>query len=283
MSLSNLHSHVALWLRLVENPSHGVLSSIPTSYLDSAKRSQAPYAATLVSLAVLHQCRLEVLSITEDLKSTGSWAALNDSQTQLSHLRLRFRRSMKEIGGSLTQHVSHMTASDTPFGKVQWEKTGTHSPASSADSDGEEKMTDSEDESSDEADLEEDAEYEPEEQDEYTDSEGPLSKFGQVESEAVSGPRFQGTRQMHALYNSVTVCRLGRLIANVQQSEAEALAKLLEKESCAADVKAAQLARLRSAASNARMTWAREMQKEMETAEQYRVAIIQVLQEEIRR
>lgn len=88
---------------------------------------------------------------------------------------------------------------------------------------------------------------------------------------------------MHALYNSVTVCRLGRLIANVQQSEAEALAKLLEKESCAADVKAAQLARLRSAASNARMTWAREMQKEMETAEQYRVAIIQVLQEEIRR
>lgn len=125
MSLSNLHSHVALWLRLVENPSHGVLSSIPTSYLDSAKRSQASYAATLVSLAVLHQCRLEVLSITEDLKSTGSWAALNDSQTQLSHLRLRFRRSMKEIGGSLTQHVSHMTASDTPFGKVQWEKTGT--------------------------------------------------------------------------------------------------------------------------------------------------------------
>lgn len=88
---------------------------------------------------------------------------------------------------------------------------------------------------------------------------------------------------MHLLYNSVTICRLGRLIANVQQAEAETLAKGLEKGACAEAVRLRYLTRLRNASDSARTSWTREMQKEIEVAEQYRVAMIQVLQEEIRR
>lgn len=87
---------------------------------------------------------------------------------------------------------------------------------------------------------------------------------------------------MHVLFNSVTICRLGRMIANLQQANAETLARDIERGSSTTEVKARYVCQLRNAASNARASWAREMQSELEVAEQYRVAMIQVLQEEIR-
>lgn len=175
---------------------------------------------------------------------------------------------------------------------------------SSADSDGDQKTADESEDDSDAADLDEeeddyetssddDAEADQDEtSDMYEDRESDPPRLVTQHSRPSSSPyadvcysgqRFLSTRQMHVLYNSVTLCRLGRMIASVQQSSAEALAKNIEAGVCNAEVKARSLAQLRNAAANARACWAREMQSELEIAEQYRVAMIQVLQEEIRR
>ncbi|KAF4308009.1 hypothetical protein GTA08_BOTSDO04279 [Botryosphaeria dothidea] len=224
MASLNPDSFMSSWLRLVDDPSKDVLSKITTTYTNAPKGNQTSCVDILTPLAMLHQCRLDVLSVTEGLRKAESWTALTDSQMQLSHLRLRFRKSTKEMGGAAPKHFGRMRASDAPFGRVHWEKTGARSATSSADSDGDQKMTDSEDES-DEADFDEDEEDGSDmEEGQSLGAEEPAGKVGNCESDGVT-----------------------------------------------------------NASDSARTSWTREMQKEIEVAEQYRVAMIQVLQEEIRR
>ncbi|GME37781.1 uncharacterized protein LTHEOB_5915 [Neofusicoccum parvum] len=144
-------------------------------------------------------------------------------------------------------------------------------------------MTDDSEDDSDETDVEDEEEYETDSgEDEDDNSHEVPDKLDNGESDPANGRRFQGNREMHVLFNSVTICRLGRMIANLQQANAETLARDIERGSSTTEVKARYVGQLRNAASNARASWAREMQSELEVAEQYRVAMIQVLQEEIR-
>lgn len=125
MASLNPDSFMSSWLRLVDDPSKDVLSKITTTYTNAPKGNQTSCVDILTPLAMLHQCRLDVLSVTEGLRKAESWTALTDSQMQLSHLRLRFRKSTKEMGGAALKHFGRMRASDAPFGRVHWEKTGT--------------------------------------------------------------------------------------------------------------------------------------------------------------
>lgn len=88
---------------------------------------------------------------------------------------------------------------------------------------------------------------------------------------------------MHVLHSTVTLCRLSRVIASVEQRSAELLVKGLDGAGCAGDTKTRLVTRLQHAGEEARATWAKEMQRELEVAEQYRVVMIQVLQDELRR
>lgn len=117
-------SRTSLWLRLVNNLSAEDLRGITTSYSSTSARSQASCDEVLAPLAVLLQCRLDVLSLTETLKRAESWAVLNSSQTQLSRLRTRFRNSVRDLNGAALVQAGRMSAGDLPFGKVQWERTG---------------------------------------------------------------------------------------------------------------------------------------------------------------
>lgn len=87
-----------------------------------------PFDEVLAPLASLLQCRHDVSSVTDNLRRAGSWAALNSSQTHLSRLRMRFRRSMKDMNGTGFPNYGRMGAGDVPFGKVQWERSGTFQP-----------------------------------------------------------------------------------------------------------------------------------------------------------
>ncbi|KAB2572073.1 hypothetical protein DBV05_g9306 [Lasiodiplodia theobromae] len=142
-------------------------------------------------------------------------------------------------------------------------------------------MTDESDDSAEELSDEDDDDYESDsEGDEEDESSKKPSDCGLDE---VSGLRLQRTRQMHFLHNTVTLCRLARVIASVEQRGAELLAKDVKSAACAGDTKAKILAQLQNAADEARVSWAKEMQRELEVAEQYRIAMIQVLQDELRR
>ncbi|OJD31252.1 uncharacterized protein BKCO1_5000077 [Diplodia corticola] len=268
MAVMSPELRAASWLRLVVHPSTESLGAVDTPYSPQSAAGQVQYDDLLTPLAALLQCRLDVLNVTEKLEKADSWAVLNSSQTHFSQLRARFRTSMKSMSGGVLSGSLKVKVGDIPFGKVQWENAY-------ADSDGDRTATDeSEDESigeqSDEAD---DDDYESD-----VDGDESAHKAGEV-----SGPRLQRNRQMHVLHNMVTLCRLARMIAGVEQRSAELLAKGLEGATCAGDTRARVLAQLKHAGDEARASWAREMQREVEVAERYRVATIQVLQDELRR
>ncbi|KAK8172804.1 hypothetical protein BKA80DRAFT_307267 [Phyllosticta citrichinensis] len=94
--------------------------------------------------------------------------------------------------------------------------------------------------------------------------------------------RFQRTRRMHILHYVVSRHRVGRLIANVKGSGSMILRQQVQAGAAPPALRGQVIAELEVIATMAKTELAREMQGESGATEAYRVAMIAVLQAELR-
>ncbi|KAK8160226.1 hypothetical protein BC567DRAFT_234727 [Phyllosticta citribraziliensis] len=168
-------------------------------------------------------------------------------------MRTRFQRLVQNTSADFWKNAARMAIATMPFEEIQFNQKGSHGPEESSEEDAGE--ADEDDESSE------------------SEEEDPKEAW----------TRFQRTRRMHILHYVVSRHRVGRLIANVKGSGSMILRQQVQAGAAPPALRGQVIAELEALATMAKTELVQEMQGESGATEAYRVAMIAVLRDELRR
>ncbi|KAK8159569.1 hypothetical protein IWX90DRAFT_417514 [Phyllosticta citrichinensis] len=248
-------SRLAIWLSACQNRPSFDLSATPTPYSAASFSKSSDFLPPFLGLL---QCRHDIDGAIAQLERAKR---VVDVKAQLANMRTRFQRLVQNTSADFWKNAARMGIAAMPFEEIQFSQEGK----SHQFPDVEVLTEESSEEDEGEADEDDDEPSESEEED-------PKEAW----------TRFQRTRRMHILHYVVSRHRVGRLIANVKGSGSMILRQQVQAGAAPPALRGQVIAELEVIATMAKTELAREMQGESGATEAYRVAMIAVLQAELR-
>ncbi|KAK7542926.1 hypothetical protein IWX50DRAFT_617358 [Phyllosticta citricarpa] len=253
-------SRLATWLSACKSRSSFELSTTPTPYSTSSFSKSSDFLPPFLGLL---QCRNDIDVAVAQLERTQS---IIDVQSQLASMRLRFQKLVQNTSVEFWKNSARMGIAAMPFEEIRFDQKGklNHLPRY--------LPSPNEVSKADEGDVDEDEDKSSESEEEDNEEKDPKEAW----------TRFQRTRHMHILHYAVSRHRVGRLIANVKGSGSMILRQQVQAGAAPPALRDQIIAELETIATAAKAELEREVLGESGATEAYRIAMIAVLQDELR-
>ncbi|KAK7518299.1 uncharacterized protein IWZ02DRAFT_456278 [Phyllosticta citriasiana] len=246
-------SRLATWLSACKSRSSFELSTTPTPYSTSSFSKSSDFLPPFLGLL---QCQNDIDVAIAQLERTQS---IIDVQSQLASMRLRFQKLVQNTSVEFWKNSARMGIAAMPFEEIRFDQKG-YLPSPNEVS------------KADEGDVDEDEDVSSESEEEDNEEMDPKEAW----------TRFQRTRHMHILHYAVSRHRVGRLIANVKGSGSMILRQQVQAGAAPPALRGQIIAELETIATAAKAELEREVLGESGATDAYRVAMIAVLQDELR-
>ncbi|KAK7560102.1 hypothetical protein IWX91DRAFT_322282 [Phyllosticta citricarpa] len=253
-------SRLATWLSACKSRSSFELSTTPTPYSTSSFSKSSDFLPPFLGLL---QCRNDIDVAVAQLERTQS---IIDVQSQLASMRLRFQKLVQNTSVEFWKNSARMGIAAMPFEEIRFDQKGklNHLPRGEALTEMTSRVS-----KADEGDVDEDEDKSSESEEEDNEEKDPKEAWT------------RSVAARHRYWDRADPIP-GRLIANVKGSGSMILRQQVQAGAAPPALRDQIIAELETIATAAKAELEREVLGESGATEAYRVAMIAVLQDELR-